>query len=358
MRLVVLLILLSTPALGEPSNPQLYGRLQLWSGWVGEEALLSNGDKMQLSGFRLRRARMGMKGELKPKILNYKLELDLFDQERMGGPLYQAWINLKLNRWGGVRFGLAALPFSYGEAISSSRLAHLDRALGTYAMSPGGALGLTLHSEPWKEHLRVSLGVYNGPQRQSGFHQGYKGVGSSLGNRIERMAFVGRLDFSPLKVVGEDEADLKAERSLRLSTGGAYLYVDGKSIQTTGASGYLHFKAWGFHFLAELLWDHTEPQEQPSSLQTLPVEIDHLSANASLGYMILPERLNLALRLEMLDDNRDLEDEGDEIIFAGTLSWYELKSNLKVQLEYQHREEQHGLALENDSALLGLQARW
>ena len=33
-----------------------HGRLQFWGGWVGSDALLSEGDPMQEPGFRLRRA--------------------------------------------------------------------------------------------------------------------------------------------------------------------------------------------------------------------------------------------------------------------------------------------------------------
>lgn len=330
-----------------------HGRVQTWAGWVGEDALRSNGDALEQPGFRLRRARFGVDGGFKDKV-TFEIELDLFDQERTGGPLYRAYIGFKPIAYAGGRIGFMKFPFSYSEMRSSARLAHLDRSLGTYAMAPSSTMGAVVYGEPWLDHLVVTAGVFNGLQRRPAFHQGYEPVGVSEGNKFERLSYVARVDFEPLEKVGPDEADLSGSEHPRLALGGAFFYNDGKSVETIGASGYLHFKWFGTHLLGEVMWDRSSPQKTPTtSMNTVPTEISRLVASASVGYVW--KRIGLAARVEYLDDNLDLHNEGDEIVFAGTLSYYALKNFLKAQLEYQHRYERFGLSLKNDSLLFGLQ---
>lgn len=333
---------------------QFHSRLQLWGGWVGDDALLTNGDKMQEYGFRLRRARFGIDGNV-TKQLSYALELDLFDQERTGGPLYEAFLAYETCPYATIVAGMTKYPYSKAENMSSAGLAHLDRAVGTFAMSPSQTMGVAIESKPWGEHLTVLAGVYNGLQRATSFHDGYESVGVSTGNRFERLSFAGRVDVEPLGPLGRGEPDLKKESSFRLGVGGGGFFNDGSSIRTWGASGTVHLKAWGFHLFSEVLFDHSSPRTQPTSSNTIKAEVDRLALQASLGYMILAKSLGVAARVELLDDNRDRDDEGDELIVAGTLSWYVVGNFFKTYVEYQHRQERHGQALGNDHAIAGVQ---
>ncbi|MBU0551395.1 OprO/OprP family phosphate-selective porin [Myxococcota bacterium] len=353
--LYALPLLLSLPAQGAPlPPPQVTGRLQFWGGLAGDDALLSNGDPLQETGFRLRRARLGLESP-KDKHLRYALTLDVFDHERSGGPLHEAWIDYSPHALFGLTLGVADFPLSYGAQLSSARLAHADRALSIHAMSPGETLGLSVYAKPWADHLTLRLGAYNGPQRAASFFEGYQGVGVSLGNRFERMAYAARVDLEPLDPIGEGEADLAREAKLRVALGGGYMYVDGQSIKTTGYSGYLHLKAWGVHLLGELIADKAEPQARPTSTaQTLMAEAERQVLYVSAGYMIL-KQLGVAARLELIDDNKAFEDEGDISLMAGTLTWYVDGHDLKALIEYLHREELHGVALDNHTTLAGLQ---
>jgi len=333
---------------------RFHSRLQVWGGWVGDDALLDNGDKMQEYGFRLRRARFGFDGNL-TKQISYAFTLDLFDQERTGGPLYEAFLAYQTCPYATIIAGMTKYPYSKAENMSSGVLAHLDRSLGTFAMSPTQTVGLAIESKPWGEHLTVLAGVYNGLQRATSFHEGYESIGVSKGNRFERMSFAGRVDVEPLDPVGKAEADLKKEASFRFGLGGGGFFNDGSSIRTYGASGYLHLKAWGFHLFSEVLYDHSQPRTNPTSSNTIKAEVDRLAVQASLGYMILAKTLGIAVRGELLDDNADRDDEGDEMVVAGTLSWYVVGNFFKTYVEYQHRQELHGQALDNDHAILGVQ---
>jgi hypothetical protein len=332
----------------------IHGRFQVWGGWVGDDALLSNGDPMQSYGFRLRRARLGFEGHVLPQV-TYGLELDLFDQERTGGPLHHASVSWKPCHLAGITAGLQKLPFVYTDLRSSARLASLDRPRGAEAMSPGNTLGLTMFGSPWKDHLTLTLGAFNGPQRRAGFYNGYEGVGVSLGNRFERLALVGRLDLQPLDKLGSGEADLDKLGKLRLGVGGGAMWNDGRSVSTLGFSGYLHLKGWGAFLLAEGVYDQAEPQAEPTSTNAISARIKRFTANCSAGYMILAQRLGVAVRAELVDDNLDADDEGDEVVLSGTLTWYQLGDYLKAQVEFQHREELHGQSLTNDAAMAGIQ---
>lgn len=333
---------------------QLHSRLQVWGGWVGDDALLTNGDKMQEYGFRLRRARFGFDGDL-TKQISYGVTLDLFDQERTGGPLYEAFLAYETCPYATIVAGMTKYPYSKAELMSSASLAHLDRSVGTFAMSPAQTVGVAIESKPWGEHLSILVGVYNGLQRARSFHEGYESVGVSTGNRFERLSFAGRVDLEPLEPVGKAEADLKKEASFRFGVGGGGFFNDGSSIRTWGASGYVHLKAWGVHLFSEVLLDNSQPRTQPTSTSTIKAEVDRLSLQASLGYMILAKTLGVSARVELLDDNRDRDDEGDELIVAGTLSWYVAGNFFKTFVEYQHRQERHGQALDNDHAIAGVQ---
>ncbi len=330
-----------------------HARIQAWGGWVGEDALLSQGDRMQEYGFRLRRARFGVEGQL-VKQLTYKIELDLFDQEKSGGPLYEAWINYEPTHYFGISAGLTKFPFSREEMLSSGGLAHLDRSVASRAMAPGAQMGLMIYSEPIKDILKISFGVYNGLQRRASFFEGYEGVGVSLGNKFERLAYAGRIDATPLGKMGWDVADLNNSKFL-IGFGGGAMYSNGKTAEIIGASGYVQMKARGFHLLAEVLWDRSRPQVDPTLPTTLATEIDRLTFAGSIGYVIPGIDLGIAVRSEYIDDNMDILDEGDVLITAASLSYYACEHFLKVQVEYQNRYELHGKSLNNDAAIAGVQ---
>lgn len=336
-----------------PFEASLHGRLNVWTGWVGSDALLSEGDPMQEYGFRMRRVRFGVDGSLF-KTVTFGIEMDLFDSEKQGGPLYEAWVDWTPTHWFGFQVGFQKFPFAKTEMNSSAGTAHLDRALGVKAMAPSNTLGLVIHSDLWKDHLRLTLGVFNGLQRNASFWEGYEGVGVSLGSRFQRLAYVGRLDIEPLARLGSGEPDLQGG-PVRLGLGGGGFYSDGKTDEIFGASGYLHLKAYGFHFLGEAIWDRARPQKQPTTVTTTPAEVDRVTAQGTIGYFIRPITTGLAVRTEYIDNHMDQKDEGDQVVVAATLTHYLVQHYLKASFEYQTRIELHGRKLKNDSAILGIQ---
>lgn len=66
---------------------------------------------MQQPGFRLRRARLGVEGGF-GDWLRFEVELDVFDRERIGGPLYEAYVDLRPIRYVGATAQFMKFPFS------------------------------------------------------------------------------------------------------------------------------------------------------------------------------------------------------------------------------------------------------
>jgi hypothetical protein len=343
-----------------PFEAVFHSRIQMWGGWAGfkgpEQNLLTEGDKLQDSGFRLRRVRFGIEGHIFQP-LTYSVELDIFDEGKSGGPLYSAWIDYSPCHWFGATLGFQKFPFVRTEMNSSATLAHLDRAVGADAMSPEHSLGIALHTDPWKDHLRITLGLFNGQQRTASFFTGYQPVSVSQGNLLsDSLSYVARLDLEPLAKLGDGEPDLFKVPSFRLGLGGAFLYNNGPSSNTTGATGYIQMKAWGFHLLGEAIWDDTKPKSD----STLPPadnfagQTKRFVAHTTVGYVLMRNLLGLAARVEYINDNTAIHDSGDQMIYAGTLTYYAIGHYLKVQAEYGFRQWLGGPgSAENHQYMLG-----
>jgi hypothetical protein len=324
---------------------------------------------MQEPGFRLRRARIGLNGHM-PLHLGYQLELDLYDNERSGGPLYTAWLGWSPKHFFGARLGVMKVPFMKSETLSSAFLPHLDRALGTFAMAPANAMGLTLQSQPWKDRLTIEVGLYNGLIRQTNFYKGYQGVGVSLGNRFEGLSLAAHISVEPFGPLGRSLADVGKSRKLRLGLGVGgffnnpdWLSWGDSTVETDALSAHVQLKIAGFHFFGEYAHEWVIPKPQPTTPEAETLRFSRHVANVSLGYVILKNRLGLAFRTEYLDSLLDegegpdgtVEKEGAELLFTATVTGYILGDYVKAQLEYTHRMQLDGLEESDDSVVLGVQ---
>jgi hypothetical protein len=74
-----------------------------------------------------------------------------------------------------------------------------------------------------------------------------------------------------------------------------------------------------------------------------------------VGYVILASQLGVTARVEWIDDNTELDNNGDELIITGGLQYYFRRHHVKAGLEFTHRTELEGISLDNDSLILSLQ---
>ena len=118
------------------------------------------------------------------------------------------------------------------------------------------------------------------------------------------------------------------------------------------------FKMYGLGLIAEYVEQVAEPKEAPTQPTTLPAETIRRGVNAQIGYTIMPRFLELAARFEWVDNNADVEDEGDYFVIGGTASLYILDGYLWTQVAYQHRMERFGNALDNDVFVIQVEGRF
>lgn len=318
--------------------------------WQGDDALIVSGDPADAAGVRIRRARLGVKGWAWGNV-DWELSMQATSE---GVDLLDAWVGYRGLTGIGFVVGARKVPYSRFALMGAGDGALADRPLGVRAMAPFRQVGLTIEGDVGNGILRWALGAYNGFSRSQSFNEGYRETTALEGNRFTRLAYVARADLAPLGPVGDGMPDF-ARKGARLGLGGGFYYDPGKTVETLGFEVDLLFKVAGFHFAAEYLYDTAEPSDRPATDAVVPSDISRMALVAEAGYLLVADELGLTARFEWLDDNTELDNNGDQIAVTGGLQYYFHRQHLKAQLEFTHREELEGLALDNDSLMLQVQ---
>jgi hypothetical protein len=331
----------------------VFGRLQPLVGVVGDDAHTSNGDTLSRDGFRLRRARLGVEGQL-IKNWTYQLQLDLADEYNGGSVLLDAVIGWHPVAYAWLDFGAQKVPFGRQQMTSFSELQFIERApweaveraAGAAILDPGRQMGISLGGRVWL--LNWWAGVYNGAR------------GFSLGDIHDGLLYVLRLEAGS-EDLGPAEADLEGG-GFRWSVGlGGYLN-QAESFEVRAASADAAMKWRGLSLRAEGLWAKAIPDARPEGTGTIPGESERWCLYAQAGYVLPlnlePVKLELAARFSLLDDNVHLDDEGDLWEVVGGINLYLRGNDLKFMLDYIVKEERHGRSLSNDAVLAMLQLRF
>ena len=334
---------------------QLSGRAQLQIGMlVGDDALLVAGDAAEEPGFRLRRARFATEAVYK-KNTHIALELNLLSGQ--GSPVHEAHIGWE-NEWLLAYGGLVKMPVSRSALLSSRSLQHVERPISVRGIAPSQQLGMIVGGKVWDERVRLTAGFFNGMHRGDSFAEGWEQVGPEIGNRFGGFAVSTRLDFEPLGVLGSGPADLGHSRDPLLGVGGGFFFNAGETVRGTGFAADIAFKWMGASLLAEFLQLQTEPAEMPTTVSSALTKVTMRGVVAQVGYAPVRDWLDVAFRFEMVDENTELENEGDFITLGGTVSLFAFEGHLKVQLYYRHRMEMEGKELDNDTFLLQTEGRF
>ena len=335
---------------GGSAQVALYGVVQGMAGlYTGSDNLVADGDTMEQMGFRLRRARFGFKGWAFG-VFDFMISVGADD---LSIDLEDAWIGYRQFRVLGATLGNHKVPFSRYALTSSTRQALTERPLSVEAMSPGRQMGMTLEGEVGDGLASYALGVFNGFERHTNFHEGYVQNPATHGNRFNRVAVAGRVSLEPLGSMGRDVADFDGG-GLRIGVGSSLYYNDGDTTRTVGWEADVALKIHGFHFVAEYLADSSEPTQRPTTTSTIPAKQDRFGLVGELGYMILPAQLGVAFRTEWFDDDESQDNNGDQVVVTGGVQYYWHRHHFKASLDFTHREELHGTSRDNDALLLSL----
>ncbi|MDP6942974.1 MAG: porin [Myxococcota bacterium] len=315
--------------------------------YTGSDNLLQDGDAAEQPGFRLRRGRFGVRGWAFD-YLEFMVSMETADFDVR--PL-DAWIAYRPFSFFGAVVGAHKVPFSRFATTGSAHGSLIERPLSVDAMAPYRQMGLTLEGSIGGGLATYAVGVYNGLDRHTNFHEGYVENAVFQGNRFNKVSVAGRLSLEPFGSVGPDIADLDGG-GLRIGVGTSVLHNEGATTRTTAWSADMVIKIKGFHFITEYIADTSEPTIRPTTPQTIPAQVDRFGFIASAGYMILPAQLGVSWRVELFDDDESVDNQGDQVVLTGGVQYYWHRHHFQASLNFVHREELYGPALDNDTLLL------
>ncbi|MBN2496454.1 MAG: hypothetical protein JXR96_17805 [Deltaproteobacteria bacterium] len=319
-------------------NPHLQVQTHFY---LGDDSLVENGDVATTEGFRIRRARVGFHGSWKQE-LGLNLVVDLHDDLAGGNVIHAA--NLVYRPWAFANFALGTAPvlFCRGSMTSSAKLQLIERPATVQALSAESQLGFAVMGKVLDGELEYGAGIYNG------------GPGFTHEDLGEGFLYAGRIQYAPFGEMPSGESD-RDNSPLRMAVGLDYYYSHDSSIDTHAFSADLALKWRGLSVLAEWLYDMREPEQEPALPPAISGKTDRRGWYVQAGYFVLGDYLEVAARFEWLDDNIFIADTGDLWLLTGGVNGFLLDGQLKLQLNYIHKDERNAPELDND--VLFLQAQ-
>lgn len=304
-----------------------------------------------------KRIRMIAQGYAYSKDLTYKLEFDprqLASTSSYKG-LIETYMNYRLIDEAQIKVGQMKTPFARQELISDGALQFVDRSIVVDAFKPTYDIGAMLNGKIADGLAYYYAGVYGG-------------AGQTQTRNGNDNMFVARACVNPLGDFTNYEADLDGSAKPLLSIGANYFkntvnrtaattldsvanYAAAASSSTLGSGGWLGkgfgkagfstsntdkfdvdsygadlaFKWMGFSLQGEYLLGQADAHSTGHLLRAQ-------GFYAQTGYMIIPQKLEVAYRYSYLDPDRDVAN--DHVIEnIGAVSYYFNKHNLKLQAD-------------------------
>ncbi|WP_438007055.1 porin [Sorangium sp. So ce321] len=321
--------------------------------FAGEDALVQAGDVAEGQGFRMRRARLGFAGTLAGYV-PFAVSGELAAGADASARISEAWIGYAHFPFANLYFGAHDVPFSRSAMTGAGEGALIERPLAVRAMAPFRQVGLHVEGHFRGRAFSYFAGMFNGFQRSDQFFAGYVENAASFGNRFDDIAYVARLATEPLGPLPRSIQDLAVSRP-RLGAGASYFFSNGGTRDIHGVGADVLFHAAGAHALAELLWSQSRPERAPTQPLGQLAPVTSLGLVGEVGYFVRPIKLGVSARFEWLDPNLDVSDETDSWALTAGASYHFIDNVLKAQADFTHRQEVHGLALDNDAVALQLQ---
>lgn len=320
---------------------------------TGDDNQQGRGDRAENPGFTLRRARFGFTGGWWPAKAQFGLYADaVANPLSQAGMLSEAWVSIEPWRTGTLVVGAHRTPFSKTAMVSSGHLGLAERAISTVAMAPFRQVGATLSGHYDLAGLQWHLGAYNGFERGVNFHEGFREFSGINGNRFGGLSAVARVSAAPLGRVGAETLDTVGG-DLRFEVGASAYYSDASTVKMQGYEGDLHLKYKGLHLIAEVLQDQADPKDKPTLPATLTGSLTRRAMIAELGYA--RKWYNLAARFEQIDPDTARDDDQDERVYSAALGVQAPQQKVRAQLQFDHRQELRGAAVDNDTLFLQFQ---
>jgi hypothetical protein len=303
--------------------------------YVGEDSLIENGDPATNAGFRLRRSRFGIEGRFKEP-LRILLAVDLLELGEDIGTVSDAKLTYDFMPELSVSLGTSKVPFARGSLESSRLLPTIERPLSIIEIAPDHRLGATVEGQVVDGRLLYVAGFMNGTE---GF-----GNGNEYGGFISG----GRLQYT---ILGEPDGLAVTDG---VAVGASGYYEDAPATNGFAAAADILAAFAGFRLTLEGLCDTRKPDDSPDVAPTIADEITRCGAYGTGQYQIPDMPIEPALRVELFDDNREVEDAGDVWVIAGGVNSLLVDPYLRAQLHYISRVERHGPSRSNDALVLSV----
>jgi hypothetical protein len=304
---------------------------------VGDDSLVENGDPATRAGFRLRRSRFGIEGRFKQP-LRILLAVDLLELGEDIGTVSDAKLTYDFMPALSLSLGTGKVPFARGSLESSRLLPSIERPLSIIEIAPDHRLGATVEGSMIDGRFLYVAGLMNGTE---GFGNGNEYGGFISGGRVQ------------YTVLGEPNGLSVTDG---VAVGASGYYEDAPATNGFAAAADVLAAFSGFKLTLEGLCDTRKPDDSPDVAPTIADEITRCGGYGTAQYEVpdMPVPLEPTVRVELFDDNRDVEDAGDVWLIAGGVNSMLIDPYLRAQLHYIARVERHGPNRSNDALVLSV----
>jgi hypothetical protein len=357
MSSLLLSLLTSTAAFADEGRgplpvPEPYVQVHTWATLYDQDEdrtadPAGYGDPEDDSGFKIRRARIGMTG--RDDTWRYSVilgqsapfdaisalsgtEVGIVDAHAGYSPIEGLWIT------GGVQ----KVPVSRELIMSSQRLALIERSVASEWLIPGRDTGVTVDYRVGSDKLygNLSGGVYNGNR-------------SVISDDNEGKMFAARAELvsgeaNPYRTFG-------AREGVTFAIAGDFWSNADVATDTLGFGADMILRIGGLAITAEGRMADIKPGDTTVDMPGVLAETRRLGALAQVGYTVAG--YEPAVRFSLFDDDADVEDNGDVADIVAGITRSGRDAAWRIGGGYVHRMELGGAAIQNDTVRLWMLLR-
>lgn len=305
-------------------------QVQAEAGDKGDARFSNDNDR-----FYLRRARLNAAGKFLEEF-DFRLEGEfaggLSNTSALRAQLTDAYVTWNRHPAANVRFGQFKTPFGFEQLFSDPRLFTLERSLGNDRLTLSRQVGVQVGGDLLEKRLSYAVGTFNGNGANNNF------------NDDERFLTAGRIAGVPWqgKALGRRGSwwvggGFYASDDSNVPQGGEFGFDSTPA--TPDRDGIFAGRRQGYGLDSQLQWgsaelwvEYLQTEWEPDSARPLRrIESEGWYAQGTV--YVIPDKLQILIKLESFDPRRELADDTTQIDTAG-LSWYLKGHDLKFLVNY------------------------
>ncbi len=241
-----------------------------------------------VNNFSVARMLLGVKGS----VYSWRYEAQAEFAKREAVTLTDAFVERSLMPGLDLRVGQFKAAYDRQQLESSGRQTHVERNIASREFGKGREVGVQIKGATLERELQVSAGIFNGE-------------GAGRANAGSGNMFLGRVSWNPLGDFGLSQGDLKPSPSPRIFLdGAAYYSVDGhrdafgEAVDEAAATAGAGLRYAGAYVTGE----YFHRARRASAMDPATTSNGWY---AQANYMLVPQRLEAAVRHARIDPDRD-----------------------------------------------------